>query len=195
MTSDLFSHIWGPNNPDIIFYLPSAPELPAHWQAADSDAITRLIALNGNHWRKIVTIMAKICCVEHDINMNKGACWKLIRDNLFSECHPSQQGIERTNMPTRLHCQLRIVKPTINHNDIALSNACWHILCGKEVQQRMGMADPQLYKSLDKEQKIRYQQTVLLTPYLDYRQYSNALIEQTRQHIAAASFNKSINRK
>ena len=194
MTSDLFSHIWGANKPDIIFYLPSAPELPAHWQAADSDAITQLIALNGNHWRKIVTIMSKICCVEHDINMNKGACWKLIRDNLLSERYLPQGGNEHTNTPARLRCQLRIVKPNTHHNDIPLSNAYWHILCGKEVQQRLGMTEQQQYTSLDKEQKIRYQQTVLLTPYLDYRQYSNALIEQTRQHIAAASF-KSINRK
>jgi hypothetical protein len=183
MSSGLYSHIWGPMNPDIIFYLPTPPELPAHWQATHPDAITQLVTLNGNHWRKIVTIMAKICCLEHDINANKGINWKQIRDQLFNEHHDPQTG-KHINTPSRLHCQLRIVNPNIEHHDeVVFLPKFWHILCGKEAQQRMGISDPRQYTSLDEKQKIQHQHTVLLTPYLDYRQYANALIELTRQHI------------
>ncbi|MBB1440171.1 hypothetical protein H5202_16105 [Shewanella sp. SG41-4] len=171
-------------NPDIIFYLPTPPELPAHWQATHPDAITQLVTLNGNHWRKIVTIMAKICCLEHDINASKGIYWKKIRDNLFNEPHDHLTD-KHISTPSRLHCQLRIVKPNIDHRDeVAFSPESWHMLCGKEAQQRMGFTDLRQYTSLDEKQKIQQQQTVLLTPYLDYRQYANALIELTRQHIA-----------
>ncbi|WP_233768548.1 MULTISPECIES: DUF6942 family protein [Shewanella] len=191
MSSALFSHIWGPMNPDIIFYLPTPPALPEHWQATHVDAVTQLVALNGNHWRKIVTIMAKICCLEHDINANKGACWKLIRDNLFSESAERHQPKTDKNInsdikTSRLRCQLRIVKADVHYSDdLKLPSVCWHIICGKEAQLRMGITDPRQYSSLDDQQKIQRQPPVLMTPYLDYRQYSNALIELTRQHIAA----------
>ena len=184
MSSDLFSHIWGPMNPDIIFYLPTPPEIPLHWQASHPDAITQLVALNGNHWRKIVTIMAKICCLEHDINANKGIDWKQIRDQLFNESH-DQQIDKHINTPSRLHCQSRIVNSKVEHHgEIVFPSESWHILCGKEAQQRMGITDLRRYVSLDEKQKIQHQHTVLLTPYLDYRQYANVLIELTRQHIA-----------
>ncbi|WP_350433059.1 hypothetical protein ABIS04_07485 [Shewanella sp. H8] len=194
MSSDLFSHVWGPMNPEIIFYLPTPPELPTHWQAYHPDSITQLITLNGNHWRKIVTIMAKICCLEHDMNANKGISWKQIRDQLFNEPY-DQKTDKPINTPSHLHCQLCIVKPNVNQSEeVVFRPESWHILCGKEVQQRMGITEPRLYTSLDAKQKIRHQHTVLLTPYLDYRQYSNALIELTRQHIATEKC-YSINRK
>ncbi|WP_240778457.1 DUF6942 family protein [Shewanella polaris] len=186
MSSDLFSHIWGPMNPDIIFYLPTPPELSTHWQASHPDAITQLVTLNGNHWRKIVTIMAKVCCLDHDMNANKGIGWKQIRDQLFNEPH-DQQTDKHINIPSRLHCQLRIVNSNVyHHNEVVFTPESWHILCGKEVQQLMGITEPQQYTSLDEKQKIRHQHTVLLTPYLDYRQYANTLIELTRQHIASS---------
>ena len=184
MSSDCFSHVWGPMNPDIIFYLPTPPALPAHWCAYDANAITQLVDLNGNHWRKIVTIMAKICCLEPDINIEKGIHWKLIRDQLFSQPNDTQTKDKHRDPARRLRCQLRIVNPNIDENkNQAFSSQCWHILCGKEVQHRMGILDASQYIALDQQQKILHQQTVLLTPYLDYRQYSNALIELTRQQM------------
>jgi len=191
MSADLFSHIWGPAHPDIIFYLPTPPVLPAQWHAAQMDAITQLVELNGNHWRKIVTIMAKICCLQHDINIHKGACWKLIRDNLFSEADELQQELSHKQVRScinvaRLRCQLRIVNPHSNHTlASALTTSSWHLVCGKETQLRMGITANPSYEPLDPQQKIKRQHTVLLTPYLDYRQYSNKLIELTRQHITA----------
>ncbi|MGX9462133.1 DUF6942 family protein [Shewanella sp. A14] len=193
MSSNLYSHIWGAINPDIIFYLPTAPNLPEHWQATDIDAIAQLVALNGNHWRKIVTIMAKLCCIEHDINAYKGKYWKLIRDNLLSEANELQQSVTHKHVETkikitRLRCQLRIVKPhVVTPTDFTLSTKtrCWHLVCGNETQSRLNITRSQQYNALDEKQKIQYQHMTMLTPYLDYRQFSNTLIELTRQHIAA----------
>ncbi|WP_428619309.1 DUF6942 family protein [Shewanella sp.] len=43
------------------FYLPNPPALPPDWQCEQPGSLDSLIALNGNHWRKILVIMAKIC--------------------------------------------------------------------------------------------------------------------------------------
>lgn len=48
------------------FYLPTAPMLPQTWQYNGPDAIAQLIKLNGNHWRKILVIMAKISAPDDD---------------------------------------------------------------------------------------------------------------------------------
>jgi hypothetical protein len=115
----------------------------------------------------------------------------LIRDNLFSESAERHQPKTDKNINSdiktpRLRCQLRIVKADVHYSDdLKLPSVCWHIICGKEAQLRMGITDPRQYSSLDDQQKIQRQPPVLMTPYLDYRQYSNALIELTRQHIAA----------
>lgn len=50
----------GPHGAANCFYLPTAPMLPHAWQYNGPDAIAQLIELNGNHWRKILVIMAKI---------------------------------------------------------------------------------------------------------------------------------------
>ncbi|QYK03315.1 hypothetical protein K0I62_12390 [Shewanella psychrotolerans] len=56
----------GPKNADICFYLPNPPRLPTNWQASSNLNIEELITLNGNHWRKIFVIMAKIVCPTSD---------------------------------------------------------------------------------------------------------------------------------
>ncbi|WP_299496209.1 hypothetical protein [uncultured Shewanella sp.] len=65
--------VLGSHESQYTFYLPNAPILPKNWHHTQADAIPSLISLNGNHWRKIVTIMAKIMCPLED--------WKTYRDN------------------------------------------------------------------------------------------------------------------
>lgn len=43
----------------LVLYLPNPPRYPVDRPRADTAA---LIDLNGNHWRKILTILAKIAC-------------------------------------------------------------------------------------------------------------------------------------
>ncbi|MGI2171306.1 DUF6942 family protein [Shewanella sp. MF05960] len=207
MQSNQATMMLGPQIADIIFYLPTPPILPADWQATQPDAIAQLIALNGNHWRKIITIMAKICCLQVDITANKGTAWKCIRDNLFHDDKFIQITTQTSSqwLP-RLTCQLRIVMPNTVPELLLLAQSipehftkdCWHIVCGKETQQRLGLSvtdtesnanteETNLWQAIDEDNKIQRQHTCLLTPYLDYRQYSNVLIEHTRKQLAINS--------
>lgn len=52
----------GPQNAKISFYLPNPPKLPVDWHESSKLNIEDLITLNGNHWRKIFVIIAKIVC-------------------------------------------------------------------------------------------------------------------------------------
>ena len=56
----------GSDTAKIGFYLPNPPNLPADWHESSKIDIEELITLNGNHWRKIFVIMAKILCPNND---------------------------------------------------------------------------------------------------------------------------------
>ncbi|QYJ77534.1 DUF6942 family protein [Shewanella acanthi] len=153
----------GAPNPSYAFYLPNAPLLDTNWDVQHPDACEKLIALNGNHWRKVLTIMAKICVVGDD--------WRSYRDNLLLKQHEVILIGSRTFHP---HAQT-------------------HFVCGQVATTLLGLT-PLYHKTLDAEGKIHIIQPelgspsikhCLSTPYLDYRQYSNALIELTRAYIAA----------
>lgn len=63
------------NKADYVFLLPNRPILP---DLVDIDFLKKpdvsiLIELNGNHWRKIFTIMAKLTAPNYDL-------WKAFRD-------------------------------------------------------------------------------------------------------------------
>ncbi|MFB2647533.1 DUF6942 family protein [Shewanella mangrovisoli] len=167
----------GPAAATYAFYLPNPPLLPDDWHWEQDNAIAELIALNGNHWRKIFTIMAKICAPSED--------WRDYRDNLLLK----QQ-------------QMLLIGAN------ALSpHANIHIVCGQAAATALGIAadshiatdalqttEQQLMQ--DSQAKLQdvtammqsqsgHSSCVLLTPYLDYRQYSNALIALTRNHLQA----------
>lgn len=57
------------------YYLPTAPLIPDGWHYTQPDAVGALMVLNGNHWRKIFTIMAKISTVGDD--------WRSYRDQVL----------------------------------------------------------------------------------------------------------------
>lgn len=149
------------------FYLPTAPLIPDGWHYRQQDAIASLIALNGNHWRKIFTIMAKICVDEGD--------WRTYRDTLL----------------------LKQREMLIIGSAALIPSASVHLISGKVAAGRLGIdidnpqspiqnIEPQ-GKLIDCSMAIHTQvKLCLLTPYLDYRQYPNALIELSRQHIAHA---------
>ena len=67
----------GAPRPTLTFYLPTPPGSP-DFQPAPPD-VPALIAANGNHWRKIVTIAAKIACPTGD--------WRHYRDHCLLGRH------------------------------------------------------------------------------------------------------------
>ncbi|MCT8866907.1 MULTISPECIES: DUF6942 family protein [Shewanella] len=170
----------GPATASYAFYLPNPPLMPEYWHWEQDNAIAELIALNGNHWRKIFTIMAKIYAPSED--------WRHYRDNLLLKKH-----------------QMLLIGAS------ALSpHASIHIVCGQAAAKPLGLStelfntplsnrqtayQPLMHASQGKLQDVTeimqtssvQKKQVLLTPYLDYRQYSNALIALTRSHIQNVS--------
>jgi hypothetical protein len=196
-----------PGQVEVAFYLPNPPILPngvsSPWQVNTETAIDELIAINGNHWRKIFTIMAKLCA-SHSPSTQ---AWRALRAKLFvdtrrdalsvSEFSTSALSINALStsaLSRRLHflsdahksCdQLAHIKraPKLD------PKAKWHIVCGLEAQTRLGITHTNQNRNLDEQGKIKFlpvadnkrwqdHGTVLLTPYLDYRQFPNHLIEQ-----------------
>lgn len=70
-----------PDRAKYVFLLPNIPVLPSciNRDYFENPNVTELVKLNGNHWRKIFTIMAKLTSADYD-------AWRLHRDNsLFNE--------------------------------------------------------------------------------------------------------------
>ncbi|MEC4728293.1 hypothetical protein HWQ46_22415 [Shewanella sp. D64] len=154
----------GSANPKYCFYLPNEPVLPNGWHFSQQDAVAKLIELNGNHWRKILTIMAKICAP----NSN----WKHYRDTQL------------------LKQNERIM---IGENQVFIGGThkrVWHFLVGAVVSEQLSnKMDPPSFAIIDDKKKLSFNnQSTLITPYLDYRQYPNQLIAETRLLIASHSY-------
>ncbi len=66
----------GSPTPALILYLPHPPQLTDAGRPVDIGAI---IARNGNHWRKILTILAKLSAPDDD--------WRRYRDNDLLQHH------------------------------------------------------------------------------------------------------------
>ncbi|MDP2562228.1 hypothetical protein [Psychrobium sp. 1_MG-2023] len=140
----------------VIFHLENAPLLPT----SELEQITtdEIVAINGNHWRKIFTIAAKLTCKAHP--------WKAFRDEkLLAHTYFSF-------LPLAPSEKSRI-----------------HIVCGKQYAQTLGLSPEHditnkfelletskpVWRLKDKDLEL-----VILTPYLDYRQFPNQLISELR---------------
>ena len=150
----------GSPDPTYCFYLPNPPQLPEHWHFSHEDAVTKLIEFNGNHWRKILTIMAKICAPDDN--------WKHYRD-------------------TQLLKQNEVIM--IGSNQMftgETQRVRWHFLVGAVVSEELSkQIEDSSFVIIDDKKKLLFNnQSTFITPYLDYRQYPNQLIVETRQLIA-----------
>ncbi|MCL1125677.1 DUF6942 family protein [Shewanella surugensis] len=144
----------GPNDAKCCFYLPNPPTFPDNWSHNQADAIASLIALNGNHWRKILTIMAKIMCPTED--------WKSYRDDFLLK-ESEQIHINATQLSSQ--SQIHIVSGQSSATQLSLNLA--H------------------FSATQTEPRLNTCQSCLLVPYLDYRQYPNKLIEETRGYLTS----------
>lgn len=131
-------------HPDCILYLPNPPQWDDH-QPLD---LAALIAANGNHWRKILTIFAKLRSPDGD--------WRAYRD---------QQLLKSTEL--------------ISFED-RLTDApqAIHLIAGKASWERLGLKS-RAFEPLDGD-RLYQQGRIFLTPYPDYRQFPNQLIDTLR---------------
>lgn len=107
-----------------------------------------LCELNGNHWRKILIILAKLQCPDSD--------WRSYRD---------QQLLQQSE--------------AIVFGDQLIPGKQFHIIAGKASWERLRF-DPEQFVPLEESSRLLQQGNIILTPYPDYRQFPNHLIEQLR---------------
>lgn len=147
--------IIGLGNPEskICFHLPNAPIVGELGYKIDD-----LVAINGNHWRKIFVIIAKLS--SHNLDWRQFRSEKLINavyisfENKLNKC------------------------------------ATLQYICGKNHSESFEFCeDNQSWQTINEEYDVKFQQTttgqqILLTPYLDYRQFPNALIEEVKSYLS-----------
>lgn len=132
----------------LICYLPNPPLYPQERARTDVPA---LIELNGNHWRKILTILAKIC-------VGDAEDWRHYRDlQLLND------GVGAISFADRLQPE-----------------ADRHLVAGKASWERLGF-DSADFTPLDRTGTLFARDNILLTPYPDYRQFPNRSIERARE--------------
>jgi len=144
-------HFIGVETAKIVLYLDNRP----HLERAGDVQVSELIAANGNHWRKILTIYAKLC---------SGDNWREYRD-----------------------CELLNKDQQICFSEQIVESARIHIFSGKSCWQRFGVTADALSKMQHSScSRVYFQYSTqrglcLYTPYFDYRQFPNILIEQVKE--------------
>lgn len=146
-----------------IFILPTPPKgrypLDRDSELAEVD-VKSIIAQDGNHWRKILTIMAKLCCNTAD--------WRNYRDRQLLTQH---ERIE-FETPTQFKADKR------------------YFICGHAMQQGLTeLKASRSLQALNEKGSLLVTANLVLCPYLDYRQFPNADIEAVRlyQHSVLAT--------
>lgn len=146
----------GARNPRLVLYLPHRPNGLA--QLVDSPTARALTAANSNHWRKIVTLLAKLASPVADD-------WRTFRDD----------GLFR-------HTALCFA-PTLT------DGPGWHWIGGQDNLERFATLTHQAQPWVGHPDiRIDPGRRLLLTPYPDYRQISNARVNQIRSALAHCGF-------
>ncbi len=135
----------------IVLYTANRPLLPPDMDSGGVMSVPELITLNGNHWRKILSIFAKLTSLDDD--------WKTYRDH-----------------------RLLQEREVISFADSLQESAAFHLIAGKASWEYLGV-NLQEFQALDVEQRLWVNGNVMCTPYFDYRQFPNALIDVARARI------------
>lgn len=141
----------------ITFLLPNHPDLPDDVTHYEEMSTSALIAYNGNHWRKILTIIAKLVAdAEED--------WRIVRDK---ELWYRAKLVYSEELPVLNTSPLIIVGQTFRQQFPIANDAK---VLGEGTRHQAYVADDRIW-----------------TPYLDYRQFPNSLIEELRQTLHAGT--------
>ncbi|WP_146074435.1 DUF6942 family protein [Pokkaliibacter plantistimulans] len=136
----------GSQAPHITLYIPHCPLLPPDVDPQYPN-VPALINANSNHWRKILTIYAKLASPSAD--------WRSYRD---------QQLLQHE----ALLCQ----------STSLAQHEGWHWVAGRANWEGLGMTHSQCQEIVTGQ--VWRKGSLLLTPYPDYRQFPNRLIDQLR---------------
>lgn len=153
------------NDLKLVLYLPTRPDLIKYeakrvLRGLSIGEVPQVISLTGNHWRKIFSIFSKI---SHGLNPSKSETWQIYRDEVLL----TSSGGEMI---------------TFSKKVIKSSGMCIHIITGKGHCEKFDLPFER-FKKIDVESKILHYQSIYMTPYFDYRQFPNQLIEALVHHI------------
>ncbi|SFM33662.1 DUF6942 family protein [Marinobacter zhejiangensis] len=146
----------GSSQPRLVLYLPHRPDHAE--QLALCPSAQALIAANSNHWRKIITLLAKVACPVADD-------WRGFRDNeLF--------------LRTALNFSDQL-RPGDHWHWIGGKDNLQRFTTLEHRAQPLATAPA---VAIDPDQRL------LLTPYPDYRQLSNHTVAVIREALAGIGF-------
>ncbi|ABC28346.1 conserved hypothetical protein [Hahella chejuensis KCTC 2396] len=158
----------GDSRPLLILYTPHRPPMPQYeqmegYRCGIPGETEVIIKETGNHWRKIFSIFAKITqgvlFPEED--------WRAVRDRrLFTE-----------GGATALLFQQHLLETPTDHQPPL------HFIGGQQFAEGFSTLS-QTPQALEEDGRILRAGNVYLTPYLDYRQFPNALIATLLADIA-----------
>ncbi|SBS34111.1 hypothetical protein MSP8886_02963 [Marinomonas spartinae] len=145
-----------------IFLMPNKPVLPLEYNEAflSNPNVPLLIELNGNHWRKIFTIMAKLLSPSPQD-------WRYYRDErLFSRCAIvwDKQQLMEYNAVSNNVGQARVV-----------------FIVGNSFRQDIAIDEGATI--VGEKQQAAFWGHQIWCPYLDYRQFPNRLIAELRHQV------------
>jgi len=143
----------GATSAKLTLYLPNPPtEIPPRMDLSHPD-ISLLTDLNGNHWRKIFTILAKLTSPDEN--------WREYRDQRLL------QDTEQISFSDTLEER--------NGWHLVAGKASWQRMGFSDEMDR-----PYDMQPLDENGRIYIRDRIVLVPYPDYRQFPNLLIDQLR---------------
>lgn len=147
----------GSTAPKLRLYLPHQPDGLA--QLAERPDARDLIARNTNHWRKIITLLAKVASPQPD-------AWRTYRDTtLFGDT------------ALCFSAELEATPPS------------WHWIGGQDNLARFGIDTRQAQPLTPGSAiAIDSHACLLLTPYPDYRQLPNVMVAEVRRALDAQGF-------
>jgi len=143
----------------LILYIDKAPPFEGfeEFKTFSRSDLTQVME-SGNHWRKIINIFAKLA---FGLNSKDCGSWQEYRDRYLL-----RDGDE-------------II--LVNHQTL-IEDSGIHLICGKNQFESMDLEEA-AFQSLDTEGKVRVCENVIQTPYFDYRQFPNKLIDELVQYL------------
>ncbi|WP_372742431.1 hypothetical protein [Neptunomonas sp.] len=168
-SADHLNDCLGSTTAQIVLYIANRPVLSSAMHRGGVFSAAELISLNGNHWRKILTIFAKLASPDGD--------WRAYRDHAL------------LHQREAICFSGKLVESATIH--LVAGKASWAHL-GLDMEEFQPLKESQRIKEsqpikefqpLDAEQRVWISGNIICTPYFDYRQCPNALIGIVQQRI------------
>lgn len=156
----------------IAFYIANRPDIDSYQDlnllhSLNPGEIDQIVQKTGNHWRKIFNVSAKFAfqllsetADEHELPQS----WQDYRDTILYQKHSP--------------IALLFSPPQVTTENVV------HIVAGRTYAHDLGIQD---LIWLDERFAINKSQRLIVCPYLDYRQLSNARINQLAGLVASLS--------